>query len=106
MPWFAIRTVYHFGVKKDGTNVFEERVVCFEADSSAQAHEKAQVEADAYASKHNYLKHPEQSGYQQDGTPQVDGYEVWSELFQSREPLKKFYAKRYETYLYTPDAPV
>ena len=32
MAWYAIRSVYLFGVKEDGTNVFEERVVAFEAE--------------------------------------------------------------------------
>jgi hypothetical protein len=105
MPWFAIRTVYHFGVKADGTNVFEERVVSFEAESAADAHRKADAESDAYALENNFVAHPEQSGYQQDGSPQIDGYEVWSELFESRQTLEQFYASRYTAFLYTPDPP-
>ncbi len=33
MALFAVRCVYFFGVKADGLNVFEERVVAFEAAS-------------------------------------------------------------------------
>jgi len=105
MPWFAIRTVYHFGVKSDGTNVFEERVACFEASNSAEAHRKADAESDAHAKQNNFVVHPEQSGYEQDGSSLLDGYEIWSELFESQESLEQFYANRYAKYLYTPDPP-
>jgi hypothetical protein len=105
MPWFAIRTVYHFGVKADGTNVFEERVVSFEAASSAEAHHKADVESEAYAKENDFIAHSEQSGYKQDGAALIDGYEIWSELFESRESLEQFYASRYSRYLYMPEPP-
>ena len=105
MPWFAIRSVYHFGTKTDGTNVFEERVAVFEAASWAEAHNKAEVESEAYAKANNFVVHPEQSGYQQDGSALIDGYEVWSELFESSDTLEQFYANRCGAYLYTPDPP-
>lgn len=105
MTWFAIRTVYHFGVKSDGMNVFEERVVCFSAQSSEEAHSKASAESDRYAVQNNVVAHPEQSGYRQDGAALVDGYEVWSELFESRDALDEFYANRYGNYEYHPEPP-
>lgn len=49
MPWFAIRSVYLFGQKFDDTNVFEERIVCFEAASAHEAHVKAKRESEQYA---------------------------------------------------------
>lgn len=49
--------------------------------------------------------HPEQYGYQQDGTALVDGYELWSELFQANTSLESFYEARYRNFLYTPDEP-
>jgi hypothetical protein len=102
MPWYAIRTVYHFGVKDDGTNVFEERVVCFNADSCPQAHQLAKAEADAYAKSINITAYSEQVGYEQDGDPLVSGYEIWSELYESNETLQEFYANRYSKYEYHP----
>jgi len=105
MPWFAIRTVYYFGTKADGINVFEERVVSFEAANAEEAHQKADAESDAYAQENNLVAHPEQSGYQQDGEPQIDGYEIWSELFESRQSLEQFYESRYTAYLYAPEPP-
>ncbi len=104
MPWFAIRTVYLFGTKKDGTNIFEERVVCFEADTSELAHEKATAEAAQYSRDQGFEAHPLQVGYRQDGDPMVDGYEVWSNLFQSRETLAEFYESHYALCEYEPDA--
>lgn len=102
MPWYAIRTVYHFGVKDDGKNVFEERVVCFNAADWAEAHEKADQECTTYAEQHNFIAHPEQSGYQLDEAL-IDGYELWSELFESEHELEEFYAERYGKYEYHVD---
>ena len=103
MPWYAVRTVFHFGVKADGTNIFEERVVSFEASGWPEAHAKAEAESQTYAKDRNLPVHPEHSGYEQDGLPLVDGYEVWSELFESRLSLQQFYAERYAKYEYHPD---
>lgn len=105
MPWYAIRTVYHFGTKPDGTNVFEERVVVFEATSWPEAHQRAEVESEQYATANGFTAHPEQSGYEQDGEPLIDGYEVWSELFQDQASLEEVYARRYGRYEYTSDEP-
>ena len=103
LSWYAIRSVYLFGVKEDGTNIFEERVVAFEAESWDEAHEKARAEADEYAEANELEAHSEQIGYEQDGVPLIDGYELWSELYESAEPLAAFYERRYSTYDYTPD---
>lgn len=105
MPWYAVRTVYHFGTKSDGTNVFEERVVVFEARSWPEAHQRAQVEAGEYAEQNDAVAHPKQSGYEQDGAPLIDEYEVWSELFEGRASLEEFYARRYGQHEYQPVAP-
>jgi len=102
MPWFAIRSVYLFGKKLGGINVFEERVVCFAAETADVAHAKAEQEAEEYARDNEFVLHPEQSGYRQDGKPLIDGYEVWSELFEARLTLQEFYENRYSRYLYEP----
>lgn len=103
MPWYAIRNVYHFGTKSDGTNVFEERVVCFEAASWPEAHEKAEAESKEYAEANGFTAHSEQYGYEQDGKALIDGYELWSELFESNQTLEQFYEIRYAKYLYHPE---
>ncbi len=100
MPWFAIRSVYLFHTKSDGTNVFEERVVCFEADTAEAAHDKAFAERDAYAAERGFVAHRHQVGYEQDGAALIDGYEVWSAMFESKDSLETFYAKRYEAFTY------
>ena len=105
MAWYAIRTVYHFGKKADGTNVFEERVVCFQAESADAAHTLAVAESEQYEKENNVVAHPEQSGYQQDGETLVNGYELWSELFESQENLQAFYEARYGRYEYKPEPP-
>jgi hypothetical protein len=103
MPWFAIRSVYHFGTKSDGTNIFEERVVCFEAATAHEAHEKAFRESSDYANALGIQAYPDRHSYEQDGEPLIDGYEVWSNLFEARQSLKEFYARRYSGYEYHPE---
>lgn len=103
MPWYAIRSVYLFGSKADGKNVFEERVVVFGAVSWTQAQEKAAVEAAKYAEENNFVAYPERIGYEQDGSPLIDGYEVWSELFEANASLEEFYANRYAKFEHQPE---
>jgi len=103
MPWYAVRTVYLFGSKSDGTNVFEERVVVFEAATWDEAHSKGNAESERYAAQNNFIAHPEHSGYEQDGEALIDEYEVWSELFEDRSSLEDFYVKRYGQYEYNPE---
>ncbi|GAA5160507.1 DUF4288 domain-containing protein [Viridibacterium curvum] len=106
MPWYAIRTVYKFGEKPNGNNVFEERVVCFNAESWTDAHKKAALESKAYEEQGGFTSHPEQVGYEQDGENLIDGYELWSELFESEATLEDFYSNRYAKFKYTPEPPV
>jgi hypothetical protein len=103
MGWFAVRNVYLFGVKDDGVNIFEERIVCFMAKDFSEAHEKGKEESQAYASSNSFVAHDEQLVYRQDGEPLIDGYEVWSELYESNLSLDSFYNKRYSKYIYKSD---
>ncbi len=103
MGWYAIRTVYAFGTKDDGTNVFEERIVVFEAIDWNQAYTKAGEESDVYAAEGELEAHPDRVGYEQEGKPLVDGYELWSQLFESRLGLAEFYERRYSAHDYQPD---
>ena len=103
MAWYAIRTVYLFGQKADGTNVFEERVVCFAAGDWDEANAKGDAESNAYAEANGFEAHPEQAGYELDGAALVDGHEVWSEMFESRQDLQAFYRQRYEAFAFVPD---
>jgi len=36
--WFGIRAIYLFGQKRDGKNIFEERIVLFSAGTAEEAH--------------------------------------------------------------------
>lgn len=103
MPWYSIRSVYHFGVKSDGKNVFEERAVCFFAETNKEAHELAKVESENYAEINEFIAHDEQLGYRLDPADLPQGHEVWSELFESNESLDEFYANRYGKYTYSPE---
>ena len=100
MAWFGIRCVYLFEARENGTNVFEERVVCFEANSADEAQEKAYIEREAYAKENGFVAHKQQIGYEQDGDALIDGYEVWSELYESNDTLEQFYEKRYRAFQY------
>lgn len=103
MPWYAIRTIYHFGVRDDGLNVYEERVVSFEAPDWPAAHAKAKAESRKYATDQGFSVHSTQVGYEQDGAPLIDGYELWSELYESDLSLNDFFVERYAKYDYHPD---
>ena len=96
MPWFAIRSVYHFGRKRDGSNIFEERIVAFQSESADRALDKAQIESEEYLNVAELLDvHPDRVAYEQDGEALIDGYELWSELSESSKGLVDFYADRY-----------
>jgi hypothetical protein len=101
--WFGIRCIYLFGEKSEGIHIFEERVVCFEAESCAAALEKAKQESEQYAQSNEIEIVGDLVGYQQDGDALIDGYEVWSELFESHESPGEFYANRYAKYCYHPE---
>lgn len=100
MEWFGVRSVYHFGVNSKGHNIFEERVVVFKARSFEEAHQKAEHEASGYAKNLDFELHHEQVAYKQDGGSLIDGYEVWSELFEANMSLNDFYKERYQKYTY------
>ncbi len=101
--WYGIRSIFLFGRKKDGTNVFEERVVVFSAVTVERAFAKAKKEAETYAKALNIKRHPYMEAYTQDGDALIDEYEVWSVLYESREPLKSFFKNRYDKHEYHPD---
>ena len=103
MEWYGIRSLYQFGVNSQGINVFEERVVTFTANSFDEAHKKAEIEAANYSQSNEFSLHPEQVAYKQDGAPLIDGYEVWSELYEADMNLDEFYKERYEKYTYKPE---
>ncbi|MCW8137851.1 MAG: hypothetical protein KIT58_03010 [Planctomycetota bacterium] len=101
LGWFAVRQLFHFGVADDATNVFEERIVCF-AGTLEEAYRKAEAEADEYSAFHGLVRHPDLEAYEQDGEALIDGYEVWSELFESPLSLEAFFAERYGRWRYRP----
>lgn len=105
MNWYAVRTIFHFGIKDDGKNIFEERVVAFEAKDADMAFEKAEIESKEYAcidGEERFTVHPDVELYVQDGEQLIDGYEVWSELYETNESIDDFYENRYEKYRYYP----
>ncbi len=102
MGWYATRSLFHFGTKENGINVYEERIVCFEAHDSIEANSKAALESKEYASANGFEVHDEQVTYEQDGDSLIDGYELWSELYESEKPLEEFYTEHYRRFLYDP----
>ncbi len=100
MGWYAVRNIYHFGTKESGKNIFEERIVGFEAASFEEANSKASKESAAYAKENDFEVHSEQVAYKQDGEPLINGYELWSVLYESDKSLEIFYKDFYERYEY------
>ena len=107
MPnWYAVRSIFQFGVKEDGRNIFEERIVVFRAGDADEAFAKAEAEAEEYARQDSGDMEicPDMELYVQDGDPLIDGYEVWSQLFQTSESFDEFFQNRYARYRYEPPA--
>jgi len=104
MEWFAVRNIYHCGTNKNNNkNIFEERIVCFYVLDTDEAHARGAIESEEYAHCNNFKSIPEQLVYKQDGEKLIDGYELWSELYESDLTLEGFYMARYTKYIYNPD---
>jgi len=106
MNWYAIRSIFHFGKKENGLNIFEERIVVFCGKDKMEAFDKSEKETTVYANNEankDFAVHSDMELYQQDGDPLIDGYEVWSQLFESTESLDDFFKNRYKKYEYHPD---
>lgn len=106
MNWYVIRTVYLWGHKNDGTNVFEERVVACSGKCHEEALARGKDESQQYSDELEHISyefHLEQVSYVLDSDDYVQGQELWSELFQSNEDLDVLYANRYKNYEYVPD---
>jgi hypothetical protein len=103
MRWYAVRSIFLFGTKSDSTNIFEERIVVFEAKDEEEAFLKAEKESDEYAKNMDFKVHSHMELYIQDGDPLIDGYEVWSQMFESNEGLDEFFKQRYEKFKYHPE---
>jgi len=103
MSWYGVRNVYHFGVNSQGKNIFEERIVSIEASNFEKAHLKGKAESKLYSTDNKFESHDEQLVYEQDGGELIDGYEIWSELFEADLSLEAFYLERYGKYEYQPE---
>jgi hypothetical protein len=101
--WFGIRSVFFWGTRADGMNIFEERTCVFSGASIDDAFVKSEKEADAYADFIGAVCHSWQEAYYQDGDALIDGYEVWSQLFEFKGDLEEFYQLRYARFEYQGD---
>lgn len=84
-------------------NIFEERICVFSGTSFEEAFAKAELEADTYAEDISAICHSHQEAYEQDGDTLIDGYEVWSQLFEFNGELEEFFRSRYARYDYHRD---
>ena len=77
--------------------------MAIEAPSFDEALQNADDEAAEYERAHGYTAHQDQMAYEQDGDDLIDGYEIWSQLFEARLSLDDFYAERYARFDYHPE---
>lgn len=103
MPWFGVRSVYLFGQKSNGTNLFEERIVCFEAATIDDALEQAMSESEQYADEGNFELYPEWTASEYEGNARLDACEVWSAVFEARMSLDEFFDARYTRFEHHPE---
>ena len=105
MSWYAIRTLYHLGTKRNGKYVYEERIVSFCGENFDEAFKKATIESFEYCS---CLGNDRQSpysikvAYEVDEYTLYDGYELWSNLYESYLNIRQFYKEKYSKYKYIP----
>ena len=71
--------------------------------SNPQQAESQHQQSEQCAANNGFEVFSEREGYRQDDEPLIDGYEVWSALFEARQSLAEFYAARYAAYKYHPD---
>ncbi|NBV23549.1 MAG: hypothetical protein EBS05_16720 [Proteobacteria bacterium] len=103
LQWFGVRSLFFWGTRGDGMNIFEERICVFSGESFDEAFAKAEKEADVYADSIGALCHSWQEAYYQDGDALIDGYEVWSQLFEAKADLETFFQMRYAQFDYHRD---
>ena len=103
MPWFAVRSVFKFGEKSNGKSIYEERIVCFNSGDVDEALAKAESESEAYAKTLGFYVVGDLMAYEQDGEALIDGYELFSQLFESEAAPEEFYRDRYADYRYIPE---
>ena len=105
--WFGVRSLCLFGKKKDGVNVYEERILVFSGCDAEgkEALEKAGDEVEQYATEicKTSVFHPRLDAYLQDGDPLIEGYEVWSQLYESVLDIDAFWEARHGEYTFRPD---
>jgi len=98
--WFGVRSVFFWGTRADGINIFEERICVFSGNSFEVAFKKAELEADIYAEYIGAICHSDQEAFEQNGDALIDGYEVWSQLLEFNGDLEAFFQSRYAKYDY------
>lgn len=74
------------------------------ARSRFRRHVEAAGEAATYARENSLIEiHDESVAYVQDGDALIDGYELWSMLYESDLSLDDFYEQRYSRFTYVPE---
>jgi len=101
-PWYAIRSTFCVGVKDD-SNVYEERIVVFRAESIEEAFSKAKIEAKQYESESGFEWIGQLDSYHIFDPEEIsEGREVWSEYQESRLGTDAFLKEKYEKFTYHP----
>ena len=66
--WFGVRSVFFWGTRADGMNIFEERICVFSGESFDDAFAKSEKEADSYAEFHGFICHSMQEAFPKTAT--------------------------------------
>jgi hypothetical protein len=91
VEWFAVRSIFRFGEKSDGKTIYEERIVGFSGANAHVALAKAEAESELYAKESGFQLVGDLMAYEQDGEPLIDGYELFSQLFESDDSPEDFF---------------
>jgi len=101
-PWYAIRSTFRIGVKDD-SNIYEERIVVFRAESIEEAFSKAKKEAEQYEYESGFEWIGQLDSYHIFDPEEIsEGREVWSEYQESELNADEFLNEKYQRFTYHP----
>src|SRR5262245_19172666 len=96
--WYAIRAVYEHGREDDGTGVFCERVLLFQAPDAEKTVEQAKRESDQYLKLNpEFRRVGEWSAFGlQNNRSHGSGAEVWAMVYLDKRSGEDFYHGHYK----------
>jgi hypothetical protein len=104
--WYALRAVYEHSREEDGTGVFCERVLLFNADNVEAALDQAERESARYLRLNpGFRRIGEWAAFaiHKNQCPPESGAEVWAMIYLDKRSGENFYREHYKNLEMPPD---